>query len=302
MALTVLVLIMVFLSLLIHLVPGDPARIILKQRATPELIAQVRNELGLDEPVYVQLWDFLAGAFHGNLGEDFYSNRPVRTIVADVLPDTLMLAASSIVLSLLVGVPLGVIAVRRPNSLLDRVLGAISILFLSGLTFVVGLALLLVFAVRLQWLPALGAGSLSDPIDYLRHLILPAIALAVPWWSYLARLIRASMLEVMGSNYIRAARAFGFRERVVFYRCALKNALVPVVGVFGLMVGYTIAGTVFVEVIFTRPGLGTLEPRRHYRAELAHHPRGGPRVRRVLRRGQPHLRPLLSLPRPTHPG
>ena len=99
MALTVLVLIMVFLSLLIHLVPGDPARIILKQRATPELIAQVRNELGLDEPVYVQLWDFLAGAFHGNLGEDFYSNRPVRTIVADVLPDTLMLAASSIVLS-----------------------------------------------------------------------------------------------------------------------------------------------------------------------------------------------------------
>jgi peptide/nickel transport system permease protein len=131
-------------------------------------------------------------------------------------------------------------------------------LFVSGLPYVVGLLLLLLFAVELHWLPAHEAGSLSHPVDYLRHLILPAITLAIPWIGYLPRLVRASMLEVLGSQHIKTARAFGFRERVIFYKYALKNALVPVVALFGLMLGHSVAGTVYAEWIFGRPGLGSL--------------------------------------------
>jgi peptide/nickel transport system permease protein len=258
MAVATIVLIASFLSLLVHLVPGDPARIVLGQHATPALIAQVHQQLGLDKPIPTQVWDFLRGAVHGDFGRDFANQVPVSQLVVNSLPDTAILALTSVILSLLVGLPLGILAASRPNTLLDRALGGFSTLCLSGYAFVVGLTLLLLFSVKLHWLPATGAGSLSDPVGYARHLILPAIALAVVWWGYVSRLVRASLLEVLGSAYIRTARALGFRERLVFYKYALKNALVPVVGLTGLIVGYTLAGTVFVEIIFTRPGLGSL--------------------------------------------
>jgi peptide/nickel transport system permease protein len=259
-AMTVLVmaLIMVFLALIVHLVPGDPARKILGQNATPELIEAVNAQMGLDRPVAEQVWDFVSNAVQGDLGRDFYSQIPVTTLVGQSLIDTILLALASLLVSVVVGVPLGVLAARYPNTLLDRALGGLSILFLCGISYVVGLILLLVFSVQLGWLPALGTGELSDPVDYIRHLILPAVALSVIWWGYIARLVRASMLEVLGSSYIRTARAFGFKKRLVFYKYALKNALVPVVGLLGLMIGYTLAGTVFVELIFSRPGLGSL--------------------------------------------
>ena len=258
MAVLVIVLVMVFLALMVHLVPGDPAKIILGQRATPQLIAQVRAQMGLSKPVPAQVWDFIVGAVQGNLGTDFVSQAPVGSLIAQAFPDTFVLAITSMILSVLVGVPLGVLVASRPNGLLDRTVGGVSMVLISALPYVFSLVLLLIFAVHWHLLPALGTGSRSSPGDYLQHLILPAIALAIPWWGYIPRLVRASMLEVLGSPYIRTARSLGYRERTIFYKYAFKNALVPVAALFGLMLGYSLAGTIYAESIFGRSGLGSL--------------------------------------------
>jgi peptide/nickel transport system permease protein len=258
MALAVILLILLFLVVVVDLVPGDPARIMLRDRATPQLIAMVQHQMGLDQPLPVQVWSFIWGLLHGNLGTDFFSGDPVTTLILQVVPDTVALALSGVFLAILVGVPLGVLVARRPNSPLDRAVGAVSMLLISTLPYVLALGLLLIFAVHWHAFPAIGTGTFSQPGDYLHHLLLPALALAIPWWGYLARLVRASMLEVLGASYIRTAWAFGLRERLVFYKYTLKNALVPVLGLFGMMLGYTLAGTLYVEVIFNRAGLGGL--------------------------------------------
>lgn len=263
MGVLVLVIVGTFLVMVVHVVPGDPARAIAQAQGngfvpTNDYIKYVRHALWLDTPITTQWWLFFSHAVRGDFGNDLSTQAPVSTEISSVLPDTILLALAGVMLAIAVGLPLGIAAARRPGSSLDRLIGGVSMLFLSGLPYVIALALLLVFAVRLPWLPALGAGSPSKPIDFLRHLILPAIAIAVPWWGYLARLVRASVLEVMGSQYIRTHRAFGVRERIIFYRYALRNALVPVVAYFGLMLGSALAGTVFVEAVFVRPGLGGL--------------------------------------------
>ena len=253
-----LLLVAIALTLLIHLVPGDPVVRILGPRATPELVASVRDEMDLDEPIPVQMWLFVTGALHGDLGKDFTTRESVMSQILDVLPNTIILAVAGLLLAVLFGIPLGVLAAVHPGSWLDRVTGAVSLAFTSLPTYVVGLLLLLLFAVRLDWLPAIGSGELGDPVDYGRHLILPVVALAVGWVGYLARLMRASLLEVLNENYIRTARSWGLRERSVVYRFALKNALVPTVAVLGVRLGYLMGGAIFVELIFTRTGLGSL--------------------------------------------
>jgi len=258
MTLVVVVLTMVFLASLVHIVPGDPVTIILGPRATEALSAQVREEMELDKPVPVQVFNFVARAFQGDLGTDFASRLPVTEIVGSALPHTIILAIVSLALATVVGVPLGVYAATHPNSWIDRVTAIVSVSMITLPAFVAGLVLLLVFSVYLDWLPAIGAGSLSDPVDYARHLILPAVALAITWIGYLARLVRTSMLEVLGSPYIRTAAAFGLKRPVIYYKYALKNALVPTVAVLGVGLGSLVGTAVFVEVIFTRPGLGTL--------------------------------------------
>jgi peptide/nickel transport system permease protein len=253
-----LLLVTIALTLMIHLVPGDPVVRILGPRATPELIAAVRDEMDLDEPLPAQVWLFVTGALRGDLGDDFTTRESVMSQIANVLPNTMILAVSGLLLAVLVGIPLGVFAATHAGSWLDRVTGVASIAFTSLPTYVVGLLLLLLFAVRLDWLPAIGAGELSDPVDYARHLILPVIALAIGWVGYLARLVRASLLEVLNENYIRTARSWGLRDRNVIYRFALKNALIPTVAVLGVGLGYLMGGAIFIELIFTRTGLGTL--------------------------------------------
>jgi len=251
-------LVTIALTLMIHLVPGDPVVRILGPRATPELIAAVRDEMDLDEPLPAQVWLFVAGAVRGDLGDDFTTRESVMGQIANVLPNTVILAVCGLLLAVLLGIPLGVLAAAHPGSWLDRVTGVASIAFTSLPTYVVGLLLLLLFAVRLHWLPAIGAGELSDPVDYARHLILPVIALALGWVGYLARLVRASLLEVLNENYIRTARSWGLKDRIVVYRFALKNALIPTVAVLGVGLGYLMGGAIFIELIFTRTGLGTL--------------------------------------------
>jgi peptide/nickel transport system permease protein len=253
-----LLLVTIALTLMIHLVPGDPVVRILGPRATPELVAAVRNEMDLDEPLPAQVWLFVTGALRGDLGNDFTTRESVMSQITNVLPNTIILAVSGLLLAVLLGIPLGVLAATHAGSWLDRVTGVASIAFTSLPTYVVGLLLLLLFAVRLDWLPAIGSGDLSDPVDYARHLILPVIALAIGWVGYLARLMRASLLEVLNENYIRTARSWGLRERTVVYRFALKNALIPTVAVLGVGLGYLMGGAIFVELIFTRTGLGTL--------------------------------------------
>ncbi|MDQ4024599.1 MAG: ABC transporter permease, partial [Actinomycetota bacterium] len=199
----VVIVVMVFLSVLVHLVPGDPAKIILGPRATESLVATVRDEMGLDNPVHVQVWDFVTGALQGDLGRDFLSRVPVSELVLEALPHTIVLALAAIGLAALLGIPLGVYAATKPNSLLDRVTAVVSVSLITMPYYIAGLFLLLLFSLKWRVFPAVGAGSFSDPLDYLRHLALPVAALALTWVGYIARLVRTSMLEVLGANYIR---------------------------------------------------------------------------------------------------
>lgn len=254
----VVLLAMAFLGVFAHLVPGDPVRIILGPRAGEALSQIVRAEMDLDKPIPVQVWNFIVGALQGDLGNDFVSRLPVTTLLGQALPHTVILAFSSLGMAVLLGVPLGVYAATRPNGWVDRITRVVSVSLITLPAFVGGLFLLLVFAIELGVLPAIGAGDLSDPLDYTRHLILPSVALAATWVGYIARLVRTSMLEVLGQNYIRTARAVGLRDRVIHYKYALKNAIIPTVAVLGVGLGSLLGGAVFVEVIFSRPGLGTL--------------------------------------------
>jgi peptide/nickel transport system permease protein len=256
MTVVVLVVVMTFLSILIHLVPGDPARIILGPRATPALIQQVRAEMNLDDPVYLQVWEFFANAVQGNLGRDFISNQPVTSLIFAELPHTVILALAGLGLAAVAGIPLGVYAATRPNTLVDRLTAVVSISFISTPSYVVGLYLLVLFTLTWPFFPAVGGGELSDPIDYVDHLVLPAVALGLIWVGYIARLVRTSMLEVIGANYIRTAQAYGLSHTSIYYKYALKNAVIPAVAVLTVAFGELMGSAVFVEVIFSRPGLG----------------------------------------------
>ena len=254
----VILIVMVFLGLLVQIVPGDPVVTLLGPRATPDLIASVRSQMDLDKPIYVQVARFIWNALHGNLGNDFWTGRSISQSIAEVLGHTVILSLTSLGLAVLLGVPLGVFSATHPNSWLDRFLAVVSISFITIPSYVAALLLLLLFSVHFHVFPAIGLGKVGDTGDYLRHLVLPSIALAITWVGYLARLVRTSLLEVLNTNYIRAAKSFGLRERIVFYKWALKNALIPTVTVLGVGLGSMMGGAMFVEVIFARPGMGTL--------------------------------------------
>lgn len=258
MTLLVLLLVVIFLSLLVHIVPGDPATTILGPRATPGLIQKMRAAMDLDKPIYVQIGNFLLHILHGSLGVDAVTGVPITKLIASDLPHTMILAVTSLLLSILLGIPMGVFSATHPNSLIDRILAIVSISFTTIPSYVAGLFLLLIFAVDLHVLPAMGLGKAGDTLDYVKHLILPSIALAITWIGYLGRLVRTSLLEVLNETYIRASRAAGLSERLVRYRYALKNALIPTVAVLGVGLGSLMGGAVFIEIIFTRPGMGLL--------------------------------------------
>ncbi len=258
MTLLVLLLVIVYLTLLVQIVPGDAARTLLGPRANADLIAKTRAAMNLDKPVSAQVGLAVWEVLHGNLGTDVFTGRSMNELIGAALPHTLILAWTSLGLAVLVGVPLGVYSATHPGSWLDRITAIISISFITIPSYVAGLFLLLVFSVQLKWMPAIGLGVRGDPLDYLQHLILPAIALAITWVGYLARLVRASLLEVLNQTYIRAAMAAGLPQRLIFYKYALKNALIPTVAVLGIGIGNLMAGAVFVELIFSRPGMGTL--------------------------------------------
>jgi peptide/nickel transport system permease protein len=258
MTVLVLLLVITFLSLLVHIVPGDPAKTLLGPRANPDLIAKTRAAMDLDKSIPVQVGNFVWNVLHGSFGTDVFTGRPINMLVGSALPHTLILAWGSLGLAVLIGLPLGVYSATHPDSWLDRITAIISISFITIPSYVGGLFLLLLFAVKLRVMPAIGLGKDGDVLDYIKHLILPATALAITWVGYLARLVRASLLKVLNETYIRAAMAAGLSQRLVFYKYALKNALIPTVAVLGVGIGNLMGGAVFVELIFSRPGMGTL--------------------------------------------
>lgn len=254
----IVVVAMIILFAMIHLVPGDPASIALGPRATPEMIQDFRARMGLDLPIALQLLRFFANAATGNLGIDVWTQRPVAQIVFDELPYTIALAFAGLGWAVLLGVPLGCYSAVRRGSWLDRLTGIFSVSAIAIPSFVVAIYLLLVFAVWLRWFPAIGAGPAGDPLRQTWHLVLPAIAIGLGWVGFLARLVRASMLEVMGENHIRTARAFGLPPAWITYRYALKLAILPTVALLGVGIGRLLSGAVFAEIVFNRPGVGRL--------------------------------------------
>jgi peptide/nickel transport system permease protein len=257
-ALVVVLIVMAFLASLDRLIPGNPVTYVFGPHANPALIKEVRHQMGLDVSVPQQIYQYIVNAFQGNLGINFVTNQSVASLVMENLKYTLVLAVSGLGLAVLVGLPLGVLAATKPGGLVDRAIGVVSISVITLPPFVVGLLLILIFAVHLHMLPVIGAGAPGQPVDDLKHLVLPAVALSLGWIGYIARLVRSNMLEVLTSNYVRTAHALGIRRRKVFFQYALKNAAAPVVAILGVGLGTLLGGAIFIEVIFDRPGLGTL--------------------------------------------
>ena len=250
---SVLVAAMLLLFALSAIVPGNPADTLLGPQASPEYARQFVAAMGLDQPIPIRLLRFFAALAQGDLGRDVVTGQPVTRLIAAALPSTLLLTFSSIALAVLLGIPLGCLAALRPGSAFDHALAVVSVAVVAIPSFVVAIALLLVFATWLHWLPVLsgeGGGAAG--------LVLPVASLAVGWIGYIARLTRTSMLEVMNEPYIRTAVSFGLPRRLVVLKYALKNAIIPTIAVLGLGVGRLLGGAVLVEVVFARPGLGRL--------------------------------------------
>lgn len=256
-AIAIVVIAVTLLFLMIHSVPGDPTAVLLGPRATPELRAQLHAQMGLDKPLPVQILTFFAGLLRGDLGVDVFTQRPVRSIVLEQLPYTIVLILTAIAWAILIAVPLGCYSAIRRNSVIDKVIGVMAVGTIAIPSFVMAIYALLVFAVGLKWLPAIGAGS-GDFWDSLRHLILPAFVVGISWVGYISRIVRASMLEVLGETHVRMARSFGLSEARIVALYALPVAILPTVTVIGVGMAHLLSAAVFVEVVFARPGIGAL--------------------------------------------
>ena len=257
--LLVMALVGVFIFLLLHIAPGDPAAVIAGDNATPQQIADIRHQLGLDLPVPVQFGRWVWQLLHGNFGISIFSQAPVLTLIEQRLPATISLTLLTMGFAAVLAVGAGVLAAWRAGGLLDRGLMAFSALGFSVPVFVVGYLLIYIFAMQLAWLPVQGYAPLAAGIwPWLSHLLLPALALGMAYVALIARITRASMLEVLAEDYIRTARAKGASASSMLLHHALRNAGVPIVTVIGIGVALLISGVVITETVFNIPGLGRL--------------------------------------------
>ena len=241
--------VLVVVFLLLYVAPGDPVMSMVGERADPETIARLRAELRLDDPLPTQFFHYASGVLSGDLGRSYITGRPILSDLLERFPKTLQLAGAAMLLAAICGISLGVLAARKPGGWTDRLSLAIAYLGISFPVYWIGLLLILVFAVSLRWLPPSGFGRPE-------HLILPALALGMRSIAFLARITRSAMLDALGSDYARTARAKGLPERTVTLRHALRNALIPVITVLGLDFGAYLTGSILTETIFSWPGLG----------------------------------------------
>jgi ABC-type dipeptide/oligopeptide/nickel transport system permease component len=237
--------------MMLQLTPGDPVLLLAGERATQERIERITAEWGLDQPVHVQYFAFLSRILQGDFGMSITRNRPVVDLIGLSLPITLELSLAALVVSLLIGIPAGIVSAVRHGSLIDQAALFGSLLGVSIPAFWFGTLLMLAFAVKIPIFPTSGYGTFAQ-------LVLPSIALGTAGAALISRVMRSSMLEVLGQDYIRTARAKGLSQKVVIYRHALRNALLPVITIMGLSLGWLLAGSVALEMVFARPGMGQL--------------------------------------------
>ncbi len=245
--------------LLLRLTPGDPAAILAGDTATPAQLERIRASLGLNEPLYVQFFTWIGKLLHGDLGVSLISNVPVMRMIGQRIEPSISIALATIILSVLVAVPLGVIAAWKQGTWIDRFVMGLSVLGFSVPVFVIGYILIQLFALDLRWLPVQGFKSITGGFwPFLERLVLPTLALSFIYVALIARMTRASMLDVLGEDYVRTARAKGIGEVAVLFRHALRNAAVPVITVIGSGFALLISGVVVTESVFNIPGIGRL--------------------------------------------
>ena len=255
----VMAIVAVIIFLLLRLAPGDPVAILVGDNASPEQITAIRQHMGLDDPLIVQFWRWASRVLVGDLGISIFSNEPVSKLVLQRLEPTLSLAATTILLAVVIAVSFGVLAAWKVGTWIDRTVMAISVASFSVPVFVVGYILIYVFAIQLRWLPVQGYEPFSEGfVTWLRHLILPSIALGLAYVALIARITRAAMLEVLAEDYVRTAHAKGVATGPVLMKHALKNAGVPIITVIGIGVALLIGGVVITETVFNIPGIGRL--------------------------------------------
>ena len=255
----VMAIVAVFVFAMLRLTPGDPASIIAGASATSQDIVDIRARLGLDQPIFTQFFVWIGQMFTGDFGESFFFKKKVAELVADRIEPTLMLGLTTMTLSILVAVPLGVLAAYKQGTWIDRIVMGFAVLGFSVPVFVIGYVLIYVFAIELAWLPVQGYQPLAEGLwGCLRRLVLPSVTLSVIYIALIARITRTSVLEVLGEDYIRTARAKGLTNVVVLMRHALRNAAVPIVTVIGIGIALLIGGVVVTESVFSIPGLGRL--------------------------------------------
>lgn len=249
----------VVVFLMLRLTPGDPAAVIAGDNASPADVAAIRATLGLDQPILLQFMRWLGGILSGDFGQSFFFKKSVSELVLDRVEPTLALALAAITIAVLVAVPLGVLAAAKRGSVVDRLVMGFSVLGFSVPVFVIGYALTYLFAIKLGWLPVQGYQRLAQGLGgFLERLILPSVTLSIVYIALIARMTRTSVLEVLGEDYVRTARAQGLSPGAVLVRHALPNAAVPIVTVIGLGVALLIGGVVVTESVFAIPGLGRL--------------------------------------------
>lgn len=259
MLIPVMLIVGVVVFMLVHLTPGDPAAVILGQSATGEQIDQLREELGLNEPLVVQFFEWFGNALRLDFGNSLFLGMPVTEALRERAQPTLLLTTYALFFEIIIGVPAGVIAAIKRNSIIDRVLMVMSIAGAAIPTFFLGIVLILIFAVRLKWVPSGGYVPIQeDPVQHFKVMILPAFTLGFSAAGLLARLVRSSMLDVMRDDYIRTAMAKGLKFRKVVTGHALRNALIPAVTVVGYSLGALLGGAVVTETVFNIPGMGRL--------------------------------------------
>lgn len=255
----VMAVVALFVFSLLFLTPGDPAAVIAGDIATADDIKQIRAKLGLDEPFLVQFGGWVWRLLHGDLGTSIFTNLPVTTLIGQRVQPTVSLTLLTLVVAVLIAVPLGVIAAARAGTWADRLVMGFSVLGFSVPVFVLAYMLIIVFSVKLEWLPVQGYRPLGDGLwPWLSHLILPSIALGTVYMALIARITRAAMLDVLAQDYIRTANAKGLAPRAVLTRHALKNAGVPIITVIGIGIALLISGAIVTETVFAIPGIGRL--------------------------------------------
>jgi ABC-type dipeptide/oligopeptide/nickel transport system permease component len=244
--------------IIVRVAPGDPATAVLGDNASQQAVESLRERMGLNEPLWKQYLTFLGDLARGDLGDSLKTSQPVWNQIRSALPHTLELAAAAIVIGLATGVPIGVITAVKRNQWPDYVGRIVSLVGLSLPAFYLGILLMYFFAVRLDWFPAVGAPSFSEPAANLHHLVLPAVTLGLIETAYVSRMTRSAMIAVLTDDYVRTARAKGLQERSVLYKHALRAGLIPIVSLVGIFAIGLIGSSVLVEEVFARPGLGKL--------------------------------------------